>query len=117
MFRFIVVVFLIFELMRGTAKQVSFLIFALILNLVWVNSRFDKASCFQNNICLCNDCQDTSDPSVYLDSICCEDDVFLNDSIVKSENIEIINDKVLLSKVFILKDHLNKIWQPPKFIL
>jgi hypothetical protein len=102
--------------MRSTAKQLSFLIFALILNLVWVNSRFDEDAFLQNNICICTGCQDTSDHTVYFDSICCEDDVFMNDTIVKSDSIEINNDKVLLSKVFILKDYLNKIWQPPKFI-
>jgi hypothetical protein len=103
--------------MRRTAKQISFLIIAPILILVWLNSRFENSGLSQNNICSCGGCQDTSEPAVYFDSICCEDDVFMNDIIVKSDYDEIMNDKVLLSKVFKINDYLNKIWQPPKLSL
>jgi hypothetical protein len=93
------------------------MIFVLILNLIWANSSFDEAEFIQYFSCNCNECQDTSDPTVCLPSIYCEDDVCVNHHILKSSSIEMMNDKVLLLKVIILDDYLNKIWQPPKFIL
>jgi hypothetical protein len=103
--------------MKSAPKQISFMIFVLIINLIWANSSFDKAAFIQYFSCNCNECQDSSDPSASFPSIYCEDDVCVNHHIVKSNRIEMMNDKVLLSKVIIPEDYLNKIWQPPKFIL
>jgi hypothetical protein len=93
------------------------MIFALMLNLVWANSRFDEVAFFQNIISACSDCQDTSDPFDYLHSICCEDDVYSNDSIVKSKRVDVMNDNLHPLKDNFQNEYLSKIWQPPKFFI
>jgi hypothetical protein len=101
--------------MRSAIKQISFMIFALMLNLVWANSRLDEVAFFQDIVSVCSDCQDTSDPFDYFHSICCEDDVYTYDSIVKWNRADVMQDKILLFKDFIQKEYISKIWQPPKF--
>jgi hypothetical protein len=100
--------------MRSSIAQISFMFFALILNLAWANSRFDEVAFFQHTISSCNDRQDTSDPVDYLHSNCCEDDVYSNDSIIKSSSVDVMNNKVHSLKDIIQNEYLSKIWQPPK---
>jgi hypothetical protein len=101
--------------MKKTVQQISFLIFALSLNLVWANSSLDDIVFFQNHASTCIECSDSSDTIKYSHSICCEDDVFMKDPKVKSNIFIVRNDLVPALKVSFLNDNLDNIWQPPKF--
>jgi hypothetical protein len=103
-------------MMKKAIKQISFLILALSLNLVWANSSFNDIASFQNHISTCNECSDSSDPFECFHSICCEDDVFMNDSKVKSGIFNVMNDKVSVLNDNFRNGYVNNIWQPPKFI-
>jgi hypothetical protein len=105
----------IFGLMKEPIKQISLLILALSLNLVWANSSFDEMAFFQNHPGICNECSDTSDPAEYIHLSFCEDDVFMNDSKVKSNLFSIGYDLVPFLEVSFSNDFLNEVWQPPKF--
>jgi hypothetical protein len=101
--------------MKKAIKQISLLILTLSLNLVWANSSFDDIAYFQNHISTCSQCSDSSDPFECFHSICCEDDVLMNDSKVKSNIFNLVNDNVLVLNDNFRNDYLNNIWQPPKF--
>jgi hypothetical protein len=103
-------ILVIIVLMKEPIKQISLLILALSFNLVWANSSFDEMAFFQNHPGICNECSDTSDPAENIHLSFCEDDVFMNDSKVKSNY-----DLVSFLKVSFSNDFLNKVWQPPKF--
>jgi hypothetical protein len=100
--------------MKKAIQQISLLILALSLNLVWANSSFDDIASFQNHITACSECSDSSDPFEYFHSICCEDDVFMNDSKVKSNVSDTENDRVPGLNDNFRNGYLNTIWQPPK---
>jgi hypothetical protein len=102
-------------MMKKAIKQISFLILALSLNLVWTSNCFDDIAFFQNHISTCSECSDSSDPFEHIHSICCEDDVFMNDSKVKSNIFNVKNDKVPVLNDNFRNDYSNDIWQPPKF--
>jgi hypothetical protein len=99
--------------MKKTLKQISFLILALSINLVWAN-RFEDIVFFQNHASTWTESSDSTDPFEYFHSICCEDDVFMNDPKVKSNIFIVRNDLVPALKVDFLNDYLDNIWQPPK---
>jgi len=103
-------------MMKKAIKQISFLILALSLNLVWASSSFNDIAFSQNHISTCNECSDSSDPFECFHSICCEDDVFMNDSKVKSNIFNVMNDKVSVLNDNFRNGYLNNIWQPPKFV-
>jgi hypothetical protein len=88
---------------------------ALSLNLVWADSSFEDIVFFQNHVSNCSQSSDSADPFEYFHSICCEDDVFMNDPKVKSNIFNVRNDLVPVLKVDILNDYSDNVWQPPKF--
>jgi hypothetical protein len=92
-----------FVQMKKTLKQISFLILALSINLVWANRSFEDIVFFQNHASTWTESSDSTDPFEYFHSICCEDDVFM-----------VRNDLVPALKVDFLNDYLDNIWQPPK---
>jgi hypothetical protein len=100
--------------MKRAIKQISLLILALSLNLVWANSSFDDIAFFQNHISIFNECSDSSVPFECFHSICCEDDVFMYDSKVKSNESDTENDRVPGINDNFRNGYLNTIWQPPK---
>jgi hypothetical protein len=112
---FYITVFVILAVMRKAMKQISFLILALSLNLVWTVGSFNDIVFFHNQLSICSECPDTSDPLECFHSFCCEDDVFMNDPKVKSKIFNVRNDIVPVLKADFRNDYLDNIWQPPKF--
>jgi hypothetical protein len=102
--------------MKKAIKQISFLIMVLSLNLVWANSSFDDIAFSKNHINTCSECSDSSDTFEYFSSICCEDDIFMNDSKVKSNIFDVRNDKFPFINDNFRNEYLNIVWQPPKFL-
>ncbi len=101
--------------MKEAIKQISLLILALSLNLVWANSSFNDIAFFQIHLSACSEYSDSSDLLEYSHSICCEDDVFMDNAKVKSDIFNIRNDIVSVLIVNFQNDYLNNVWQPPKF--
>lgn len=100
--------------MKKAIKQISFLILALSLNLVWAGSSFDDVAFFQNHISICSECSDSSGTFECFHSFCCEDDVFMTDSMIKSNLFDAMNYKVQGLNDNFRNDFSNNIWQPPK---
>jgi hypothetical protein len=100
--------------MKKTVQQISFLILALSLNLVWASISFDDSSFSQNHISICNECSDLSDPCEYFHSICCEDDSFMPDSKIKSNIFKVRRDKGPFPDFNFRNSYVNDVWQPPK---
>jgi hypothetical protein len=103
-------------MMKKAIKQISFLIFALSLNLVWASSSFDEVAFFQNHLSICSECSDSSDTFECFHTFCCEDDVFMTDSKIKSNLFDAMNDEVPGLTGISQNDYSNNIWQPPKFV-
>jgi hypothetical protein len=95
-------------------KQITVMLLALCLNLVWANSIFDDIVFFQHQISNCSECPDTSDPGNYSHSISCEDDVFIHDSLVKSNIFGVTTENAPVLTDNFRNLYLNNIWQPPK---
>jgi hypothetical protein len=101
--------------MSKEIKKISFLIFAITLNLMLANQSFNDPALLQNQICDCNECQNSSGPLKSNISICCDDDVFLNDSRLKPGIFDEMNDRVHFSNESLCNEYLNQVWQPPEF--
>jgi hypothetical protein len=101
--------------MSKEIKEISFLIFAIMLNLMWANQSFNDLALLQNQICDFNECQNSSGTLKSNISICCEDDVFLNDYRLKPGIFDEMNDRVHFSNESFRSEYLNQVWQPPKF--
>jgi len=101
--------------MGKAAKQISHLILILSLNLVWTVSVFSDSYFSGNQLIICSECSDLSEPLEYIDSICCEDDFSMNDLKVRSNIYYVSSEMVSILKCNFLNGYLNKVWQPPKF--
>ena len=107
-------VLVILAMMKKAIQQISLLILALSLTLIWADSSFDDIASFQNYITASSECSDSSDTFEYFSSVCCEDDVFMYDSKVKSNVSGTENDIVPGLNDNFRNGYLNTVWQPPK---
>jgi hypothetical protein len=101
--------------MKKAIKQICFLFLAFGLVTILADGSSINHTFYPAHDSLSKDCADVSNHFENSCSICCEDDIFLIHSKVKSGIILNFSDPFPGLIVLIQNSHSSSIWQPPKF--
>ena len=96
--------------------KLSQLVLVVSFSLIWAGTNFNDQALFRNHISMCSECSEAADLSENLHLICCEDDLFMHDSVVKSNVFNILDEVVPVLTVNLSNDYFQNFWKPPKLL-
>jgi hypothetical protein len=101
--------------MNKALKKTYFLFLALSLTLIFADGDFIDNTFSHNHIITLSECSNISNRFEHSSSVSFEDDVFMNDSTVKSNKFLTCIGLVPILKFNFKNSFIANIWQPPKF--
>jgi hypothetical protein len=101
--------------MKKALKQAYLLLVALSLTLILADCDFIDNAFSHNHIITLSECPGTSNCFGHSHSVCFDDDVFINDSKVKSDKFLTCIGLIPILKFNFKNSFITNIWQPPKF--
>jgi hypothetical protein len=102
--------------MKKAIEQTCFLFLAVSLMIILVDGSSIDHAFYPDHASFSKECSDVSNHFENSCSICCEDDIFVNHSKVKSKICLSIIDPLSGLMIVINNNHFASIWQPPKFL-
>jgi hypothetical protein len=106
--------FAIFAPMRIALKK-SYLFLAFSLTLILADYDFIDNTFSHNHIITLNEYSNTSNHIEHSHSFYFEDDIFMKESIMKSNKFLTSNSLIPILKFYFTNSFIDNIWQPPRF--